>query len=171
MKKPIALLVSFLWLFAAVGCSDNGLSKPTTNLEFWIAENVDNVDFSQHQAKYGLMGGYEYYGLGYTPTLDENGEQIDPEHCVVYTITNYPDYASKNLHITNIYVSDPAVEFYGLTVTSTFEEFSVEMEKQGFEIKSESTYIQATKNKYTFTKYGDCINIGVYVSNVTGIEF
>ena len=30
-------------------------AKPETNLEFWIAENVDNVDFSKYQEKYGKV--------------------------------------------------------------------------------------------------------------------
>ena len=41
---------------------NNNLSQSTTNLEFWIAENVDDVDFSKYQmsflvAKFQLIGG------------------------------------------------------------------------------------------------------------------
>ena len=63
-------------LISLVGCSPNKLAKPETNLEFWIAENVDDVDFSKYQEKYryGFMGsGRQYYGTGYTPATDENG--------------------------------------------------------------------------------------------------
>ena len=74
MKKVLALAIMLL-AFCLVGCSQNDdindLAQPQTNLEFWIAENVDNVDFSDYQIKYGMMGGTEYYGTGYIPEVDE----------------------------------------------------------------------------------------------------
>lgn len=171
MKKQLVLLLGLFLMITMCGCSNNNLSEPATNLEFWIAENVDDFDFSNHQAKYGIMGGYEYYGLGYTPTLDENGEQIDPERCVIYTITNYPDYSNNELHITRIYITDPDITLYGLTIESTFEEFENQMKKMGFETKSTDTYIQATKGKYTFTMNADSISIHVEVTNKLGIQY
>ena len=101
----------FILLLAAILCFSgyttekpndniNDLSQPLTNLEFWIAQNVDNVDWSKYQEKYGIMGGREFYGTGYTLTLDESGQQVDPEHCVIYTVTSYPDYSDKALTST-----------------------------------------------------------------------
>jgi len=82
------------------------LSELNTNLEFWIAENVDDVDFLNYQMKYGMMGGKMYYGTGYVPTLDEYNQQVDPEQCVIYTVTSYPDYVNKTQHITRIEITD-----------------------------------------------------------------
>ena len=45
-----------------------------SSLEFWLTENVDDVDFSKYQRRYGLYGGWEYYGTGYVPTESENGQ-------------------------------------------------------------------------------------------------
>ena len=70
MKKTIVSLTALLLLFTLIGCSAIP-EKPETDLEFWIAENVDDVDFSGRQERYGLMGGREYYGSGYVPTTDE----------------------------------------------------------------------------------------------------
>ena len=60
--KYITILLAAILCFS--GCSIeklnddiNDLSQPLTNLEFWIAQNVDNVDWSKYQEKYGLMGG------------------------------------------------------------------------------------------------------------------
>ena len=113
MKKILALVLVMILIVSMCACNNaqlpnddtkqsqsevtqqtqnNDLSQPITNLEFWIAENVDDVDFSKYQIKYGMMGGTEYYGTGYVPTVDEYGQQIDPEHCVIYTVTSYPDY-------------------------------------------------------------------------------
>ncbi len=150
----------------------NDEQKPNATLEFQIAENVDNVDFSGYQEKYGLFGGRQYYGTGYVPTVDENGQQSDPEHCVIYTVTSYPDYSNKEQHITRIEITDPTVEFYGITLRCSFEEFESLIKEQGFEI-TESSERKRTAEKgncwITFTK--DCIRICVEVENKTGIVF
>ena len=151
---------------------NNNLSQPITNLEFWIGENVDNFDFSSFQIKYGMMGGTEYYGSAYTPTLDEYQNQVDPEHCVIYTVTSYPDYSDYAQHITHIYITDPAIEFYGISRNSSFEEFDYIMKNQGFEItRAEEHCHSFEKGSYwvSFTK--DYISIGVRVTNKEGIEF
>ena len=100
MKKMFIFILMLLSL-TLFSCNNN-LSQPKTNLEFWIGENVDDVDFSKYQMKYGMFGGNQYYGTGYVPTLGEEGQQVDPEYCVLYTVTSYPDYSSKSQHITSI---------------------------------------------------------------------
>ncbi|MBO4983841.1 MAG: hypothetical protein J6D23_07255 [Clostridia bacterium] len=176
MKKVLALAIMLL-AFCLVGCSQNDdindLAQPQTNLEFWIAENVDNVDFSDYQIKYGMMGGTEYYGTGYIPEVDENRQQTDPKHCVLYTVTSYPDYSSKTLHITYISITDPSIEFYGLSLNSTQEEIRYQMEeKQGFAIEKlgDNTLI-ARKGDYTFSFSKDIIRISVNVTNKEDIVF
>lgn len=143
-----------------------------TNLEFWIAENVDSVDFSKLQEKYGLFGGREYYGTGYVPTIDENGQQVDPEHCVIYTVTSYPDYSDKEQHITGIYITDPDVEFYGITLSCSFEEFTELIQLQGFDItESGDNFVKAQMGSMWITFTAEWIRIGVEVTNEHGIIF
>ena len=67
MKKVLIIFLMIL-TFGLYGCSKNELPDPNTNLEFWITENVDDVDWSNYQMKYGMMGGNMYYGTGYVPT-------------------------------------------------------------------------------------------------------
>ena len=43
------------------GALNYKLKKVDTNLEFWIAENVDKVDFSQYQEKYGIWTYYKFF--------------------------------------------------------------------------------------------------------------
>ena len=151
---------------------NNNLSQPITNLEFWIAENVDDVDFSKYQIKYGMMGGTEYYGTGYVPTVDEYGQQVDPEHCVIYTVSSYPDYANKEKHITQIYITDPQIEFYGITLNSSFEDFEYYIQSQGFEIThSNENSRTAEKGKYSVTITKEWVRIRVDVENKDGIIF
>ncbi|MBR3879645.1 MAG: hypothetical protein IKJ24_05960 [Clostridia bacterium] len=148
------------------------LDLPGANLEFWIAENVDKVDFSKHQIKYGMMGGTEYYGTGYVPTVDEHGQQVDPEHCVIYTVTSYPDYSDKEQHITGIYITDPEIRFYGIGLNSSFDDFERLITQQGFEItRSNENSRTAEKGKYSITFTKEWVRIRVDVENKYGIIF
>lgn len=144
-----------------------------TKLEFGIAENVDNVDFSEYQERFGLMGGREYYGKGYIPTIDEDGQQVDPEECVIYTVTSYPDYSSRKQHITRISITDPSVEVYGLTLHSSNEDINTTMKKEGFKLKGyENSYgTTYTKGRITIHFTEECISINADVSNIFGIQF
>ena len=193
MKKLVAFIMVLILIFSMCACNNtqlpdddnkqtqsennqqtqnNNLSHPITNLEFWIAENVDDVDFSKYQIKYGMMGGTEYYGTGYVPTVDEYGQQVDPEHCVIYTVTSYPDYANKEQHITHIYITDPKIEFYGITLNSSFEDFEYYIQGQGFEIThSNENSRTAEKGKYSVTITKEWIRIRVEVENKDGIIF
>lgn len=147
-------------------------AQSNTDLEFWIAENVDGVDFSGFQEKYGMFGGREYYGTGYVPTVDEDGQQMDPEYCVIYTVTSYPDYSDREQHITGIYITDPNVEFYGITLGCTFEEFTELILLQGFAItESNENAIKAQYGKIRITFTAEWIRIGVEVTNDQGIVF
>ena len=177
MKKALSLILALTTLlFCFVGCNNDDvddLSQPPSNLEFWIAENVDDVDFSNYQIKYGMMGGTEYYGTGYVPTIDEEGQQVDPEHCVLFTVTSYPDYSSKSQHITYISITDPLIEVYGLTINSTQEEIRYQMEeKSGYEIEElGGNTLVARKGDYTFSFSPNKITIRVNVTNKQGIIF
>ena len=147
-------------------------AKPETNLEFWIAENVDDVDFSKYQEKYGMFGGREYYGTGYVPTTDGEGQQVDPEHCVLYTVTPYPDYSDKEKHVTYIYITDPTVAFCGISLNSSFEEFETIIKQQGFKItESSENWRQAENGKYWISFTKEAIRIMVKVENTDGIVF
>lgn len=175
MKKFVILLAVFLLILGMGGCAaddSGGFSRPETNLEFWIAENVDGVDFSDFQENYGMFGGHEYYGTGYVPTIDENGQQIAPAHCVLYTVTSYPDYSDKAQHVTGIFITDPKIEFYGISLHSSFEDFETCIQKQGFEITaSTATSRTAEKGRCSITFADEWIRIRVEVTNKEGILF
>ena len=173
MKKLLLLLLSLLFLFLFIGCSANSPAITDTNLEFSICENVDGFDFSSHTEKFGLMGGREYYGTGYVPTTDENGMQTDPDACVVYTVTSYPDYSSGKRHITRISITDPAVKVWGLTLSSSDDEIRTAMEACGFARKEyqNSNGITYTKGKITVHFTDDCITVRAEVTNLLGLQF
>ena len=168
MKKLIILIISAILLLSS--CASRPI-EPEHDLEFWITQNVDDFDFSSYQPKYGIMGGWEYYGTGYVPTLDENGQQVDPEHCVIYTVTNYPDYSSNSLCITRITITDPAVKVYGLSMTSTHEEIRSTMIAEGFTVTESGTALKAEKDNLRFTFSNDAITVSAEVTNHFGIVY
>ena len=155
------------------------LKNPHTNLEFWIGDKVEFSDFSDYESKDGLMGGYQYYGKGYVPTLDEHNQQVDPEHCVVYTITNYPDYSSPNLHISRIEITDPEIELYGITINSTPDDFKSAMSKNGFSVTErffrDGKCYYGKKGRFTICfsdmSQNKSITISAKVTNKFGIVF
>ena len=173
MKKYLQLLLPLFCLLFLVSCTDNRFIIPDTDLEFSICENVDGFDFSSHTEKFGLMGGREYYGTDYIPMTDDNGMQIDPDACVIYTVTSYPDYSSGEQHITRIAITDPAVRVYGLTVSSTEDEIRTAMESYGFKRREyeNSHGISYTKGKITVHFTDACITIRAEVTNIFGIQF
>ena len=168
MKKFIILLISAILLLSS--CTSHPI-EPEHDLEFWITQDVDDFDFSSYQPKYGIMGGWEYYGTGYVPTLDENGQQVDPEHCVIYTVTNYPDYSSNSLCITRITITDPAVKVYGLSMTSTHEDIRSTMTAEGFTVTESGTALKAEKDNLLFTFSNDSITVSAEVTNLFGIIY
>jgi hypothetical protein len=106
------------------------------------------------------------------PTIAENGERVEPEHCVVYTVTSYPDYINKEQHVTTIRITDPEIEVYGITLRSSIEEFERLITAQGFEIKQkDENFIRAGKGKYTITLSETEMYICVNVTNLMGIVF
>lgn len=179
ISRTLTVFLAAVFLLTLFGCGENGFEKPETNLEFWICDNADDIDLSNCKARYGMMGGQEYYGSAYTPTINENGEQTDPEECVIYTITSYPDYSDKTQRITRITITDPAVNVYGLTVKSTADEIETAMKKYGFKTveagaawNPDNPYgLLYKKGKINLNFYDNRIIIAVCVSNKSGIEF
>lgn len=140
---------------------DNFIDKKNTFLEFQITENVEDFDFSQYNRIYGLMGGKEYYGKGYSAVKDEDGNEVKPEHYVIYTITAYPDYADGGQYITRIEITDPTVMVHGLTVKSSFEDFEAVFKAMGYEtsVTEHGRYVQYN------AKSEDGISYTIYISN------
>ena len=179
MKKASVIVFVLLLSTILFGCGNRGaegsggIEKTETNLEFWICDNADNIDFSNCQERYGIMGGREYYGSAYAPMKDANGGQVDPEECVIYTITSYPDYSSKAQHITGITITDPSVTVYGLTVKSSVDEVTATMTSYGYApVEREfpgALLFEKEGIKFSFSD--GCIRIIAEVSNENGIVF
>ena len=171
MKRFILIFLAVILCLPAFSSCGRRLSEPEHDLEFWIGENVDGFDFSEYQPKYGIMGGFEYYGRGYVPTLAEDGWQIDPEHCVIYTLTNYPDYSSNSLCVTRIEITDPAVRVYGLSLSSTVDDIRSTMASEGFTVTGTDASIKAEKDNFRFIFTKDSIRITAEVTNHFGIVY
>ena len=171
MKRFLLIFIVITLCLPAFSSCGKRIVEPKHDLEFWITENVDDFDFSGHVQKYGIFGGFEYYGKGYIPTIDDDGQQIDPEHCVIYTLTNYPDYSSNSLCVTRVEITDPAVRVYGLSISSTVEEIKKIMTSEGFTVTESGTAVRAERDNFSFTFSKDKITIRAEVTNHFGIVY
>lgn len=140
---------------------DNLIDKKYTFLEFQITENVENTDMSQYKSVSGWMGAKEYYGKGYSPVTDSEGNVTKPEYYVTYLVSAYPDYADGGQYITKIEITDPSVMVHGITVNSSFKEFEAVFKALGYtaSVAEKGGYMQYNaKNK-------DGISYSIYLSN------
>jgi len=189
MKKILALSTALvLFVFCFSGCSKNISNKPKdTNLEFWITDDVSDFDFTNYYSIPGWFGACEYYGCEYEP-LDFDAENlpIEPEHCVKYKVTSYPDYSSKAQHITSIVITDPTITFFGITLESADDEIKNTMTKNGYTYIPVEEFCLSGKNTFnrsyvdclyfkqgniTFVFYENEIRIQAEITNKFGIQF
>ncbi len=124
------------------------LERPETNLEFWITENVDNVDLSKYPKGRTSVVSF-IYGSQYTIKYTNHKLPIEPTYYVKYGVCKYPDVSDKSRHIIIIKITDPKVNAYGLTVESTPEEFKAVMEEYGFVIEEDLQGPYATKGRFS----------------------
>ena len=144
MKRTIALTCILALIILCLGgcCDSKSLERPAdTNLEFWITEDVTDFDFSDYYEVPGWFGARQYYGIAYKPAgFKEGNFPIEPEYCVKYIVTSYPDYSSKRGHITGISISDPKITFYGISLESSDDEIIEALTSNGF------TYVPLEEN-------------------------
>lgn len=144
-------------------------SRPEdTELEFWIGQDVAEVDWTGHECMPGF-GICTYLGEGYRP--DRQGEW--PPARVTYSVTAWPDYADGGYYITRIAITDPAVTVYGLTVNSTSQEFRRVMESRGYTVETanENT-VRAVWGDIIFSLTpGELLAVRATVTNRQGLVF
>ena len=215
MKKFMIILVLLALVFAA-GCSSEDdrsadtdvvtdtvsdteapdvekdgefLAKPEgCDLDFWICENVADVDFSKYTEIVGMVGGKEYVSDKYEVGVKQEDAvdvQILPDECVVYTLSAWPDYADyeeTGYHVTKIVVTDPEISLYGITTESSRVEFRKAMTDAGFTIEdpieSGDAFIEEAMTpggtfsiRYESSEDGGAITVEAPVSNRDGIKY
>lgn len=105
--------------------------------------------------------GRQYYWTGYNTTKDEEGKQVYPEYFVIYTVAPYPDYSSTKCYITEIYIKDPNINIYNLTINSSTEDIESIMTKKGFKSVAIGNvgYREWVRGKYHISFYEGTIRI------------
>ena len=176
-KFVLPVLLLCIMLFAMVGCTDDKvLDKPKdTSLEFWVLQDVSDIDFSGHYKLHGFGADF-YYGKGYQPAeIVEDSAAIPPEHCVIYTVSPYPDYSSGGQYVTRIAITDPQVTVYGISCDSTLQDFDATFENLGCTIQDKGLIHIATygKVKIALASYDESkeLTVWVEVTNKQGIDF
>ncbi len=125
MKKSIFVALAFALLLLSLlsGCARQYPAPETTDLEFWITEDVAQVDFENYASQPGF-GVVRYYGRGY---------DAEAKEYVCYDITAYPDYSDGGSYVTRIGITDPNVKVWNdLTITASVEEWEHLLNAQGY---------------------------------------
>ena len=170
MKRILSLIVLLISLSFCVfsGCSKGEtvfLKRPKdTNLEFWITQNVTDVDFSEYEvASPGLIGATIFYGKGYSEKSTQK---------VTYKVATYPDLGDDGRYITGINISDPNITVYGLTINSATHEFDETMRTHGFTISMNGSTMVAKKGRISISfLQGKVLGLSAEVTNKQGIVY
>lgn len=187
MKKVVSLLLALLLCLGLAGCGSGAVAHKTVSgappwpedspLEFWITENVEDVDFSDYDEG-AMFGGHMYLGKGYHTYRMEDGQgPMLPDIYVAYIVTRYPDYSSPGSAVVEIRITDPAVKLYGLTVDSSLEEWDAVMGEMGYDIRdpgapgNSGIRHWAEKDGFLFSYGGGEISIRAEVTNKQRIIF
>ena len=99
--------------------ADYILSRPETNLEFWINDTVDISTLNLSHGFYPISL-EQYYNLKYGwPTRDDRGEGVHPKVIVKYRILD----DSTKPNVKEIVIMDPDIYLDNISINSTMEEF------------------------------------------------
>lgn len=174
--RIICLIFICTFILGASSCGKGYFEEmpKETDLDFWVTENVEDVDMSLYPIQHGWMGSTVYYGKEYTPSQNENGEISDPAHCVKYWVSAYPDMSDGGSFITEIFISDPAVRVRGLTTESTKEEFEELFTSLEYDVTTvTNNIIKAQRNNVTYflNTTAKTIRITAQASNKEGINY
>ncbi len=171
--KKFTILIIIICIIFTCGCtkeSEIKIERPAdTNLELWIKQDVKDFNFGGFTNQIYDVNIKIYYGSKYTIEKNSEGQCIDPEYCVKYSITAYPDYADGGLFVTEIIITDPEVILFGLTVNSTFEEFDSVFEGFQCEMYKTDEYHKAEKDGVTYRLKKGRFTISAEVTNKNGI--
>ena len=180
MKKFLISTLLCLCMVSLTSCTSNAdnkiIEKPNdTTLEFWVAQDVSNVDFSEHCQIVGMEGGSQYYGKDYGSISVDDEQVYDHFQCVIYTITAYPDYSDGGEFITQIDITDPQVSVYGITCNSSFDDFDKTFQDLGCTIQDKGWGHVASYGVFTISLLSNSeaakISVRVEVTNREGIDF
>ena len=155
MKKAIICLIVILTLSLCLftGCGRHNNEDPNkiperpedTNLEFWIAQDVSEVDFSEYESVNSTIPGYIYLGKDYR--LNNNTKDY-----VLYVVNKYPDNSDGKECVTQIIIDDSNVTIYGINCNSSFKEFDKAMKANGYKVKTSNLQQNQTVHTASFGK-------------------
>ena len=131
MKKLLSLLLVLctliLLLSSCGGNKEVKIEKPDdTSLECWFFDKPDKDNWTEIGSNYWERS---YLAPGYELVVGDQGYK---ENCVIYGTARFPLYELGVHKIIGIYISDPEVTLWGLTMNSTCEESQAVMTKLGF---------------------------------------
>lgn len=162
MKKFVCILLAFIILSLVAGC---GRKTGYRHILRTVDENL-NFDFSflQDMTDVDMTGYYSVEGSVETDYVLESSKAAYYDKSggeyVMYSVSPYPNYSSKEKRVTMIYCSDTSKKFFGVSLNSTSQAIKEAFEKAGLiaEIKQHNGDIHITSD------LGNGMTMGVILS-------
>ncbi len=129
MKKISFLLLSLI-CFSFAGCNSTDITdRPKDyDLDYWICETIDinGIDASKIYEKSEEK--IVYLDSNYSFQSNTDGSPVLPKEGVAYHFT----FSENVWSVSFIYVTDPGVKMFGLTMNSSANKIRYKFKKMGF---------------------------------------
>lgn len=108
-------------LLLFTSCSTKSLSLDVTkkpkdcSSSYWISDTINANELDQNLIYEKYEGGFEYLDSNYSFIIDENGSKTLPVQCITYSISQFEEGIWT---ITGVYITDPKITIYGLSMNS-----------------------------------------------------
>lgn len=158
MKKLAALLIVIcVALCACVHEPATFPDKPQdSKLEFWIGQDVTDVDFSEYERVIGVTGDIMYLGKDYNSSINPT-----PQYYVMYVIKLHNRASwDDGAYVSEIWITDPNVTLYGINCHSTFAQFVKAMKANDYVIERRDD-----NRKDVRLAKRDKASVGLYISD------
>lgn len=161
IKKYCYILFSLIFSFALVSCNNNldPLIRPTDYiLDYWIREKINPTGLIEENIYRQETDTILYLDSKYEVKADKSGNTTLPNEYTLYNI----DLCDGDYIVSNIYITDPTIEIYGMSIKTDAYTINKTFSDLGFEFLDKYSGLDAcySKNDIEFRIYPNYISIG-----------
>ena len=137
IKKIFCLNLFLMLLILLTSCNTKSLDvtkKPKDcSSSYWISDTINANELDQNLIYEKYEGSFEYLDPNYSFIIDENGSKTFPVQCITYSISQFEEGIWT---ITDVYITDPKITIYGLSMNSYEFVIKQKLTSYGFEYLS-----------------------------------
>lgn len=155
------IFLSLIFSFTLASCSNNvnPLVKPTDyTLDYWIGDKINPINLIEENIYRQEADNILYLDSKYEVKENKNGNATLPDEYALYNI----DLSDDNYIVSNIYITDPNIEIYGMSMKTDSNTIHKTFCDLGFEFLDKYSGLDScySKNGIEFRIYPSYISIG-----------